>query len=218
MEDKKIEELKELVASCMDLAPRRYPKGSAAVLIPLVLEKDGLKILYELRSSKLTVQPAEVCFPGGGIEKDETPEQAAIRETCEELLIGEDQIEIVAPMEVTIGPSGAPLWPFVGILHDYQGTYSTDEVEKTFTLSYDWLLHHRPERHMTNLVTEPGADFPYDLIPGGESYHWRKKRYDILFYRETNPQLWGVTARLTDRFMHKMAPKANQVLELFKNE
>lgn len=63
----------------------------SAVAIALT-EKD--EIILEVRSEKITHQPGDICFPGGGLEKDETSEQAAIRELMEELKIGRAQIEM----------------------------------------------------------------------------------------------------------------------------
>ena len=57
--------------------------GQYAVLVPLVEREGKLHILYEVRSQDMRRQPGEVCFPGGRIEGDETPEACAIRETEE---------------------------------------------------------------------------------------------------------------------------------------
>ena len=65
------------------------PPGAikAAVFMPLV-EADGkLSLLFEVRS-KLIGQAGEVCFPGGRIEEGESPLDAAVRETMEELELG----------------------------------------------------------------------------------------------------------------------------------
>jgi coenzyme A diphosphatase NUDT7 len=56
---------------------------SFAVLVPLI-EIDGeLNLIYEVRSNSIA-QPGEISFPGGRIEDDESPMEAAIRETSEE--------------------------------------------------------------------------------------------------------------------------------------
>ena len=68
--------------------------GRYAVLVPLV-ERDGeVYVLYEVRAATMRRQPGEVCFPGGHIEGDESPENCAVRETWEELGIpAEKQLE-----------------------------------------------------------------------------------------------------------------------------
>ena len=105
-------------------AHKRYrEKGSSAVLAPIVLTEGEACILFEKRSEDLKHQPGEICFPGGRIESGESARAAAIRETCEELVITPEQIEILTPLDVQSGPSGAPLWPFAALIHDYDGGY-----------------------------------------------------------------------------------------------
>ena len=82
--------------------------SGAAVLIPLVEGATNVQIVLELRAYDLDVQPGEVCLPGGRIEQDETPWEAAVRETCEELLVAPEQIEIIAEMDEMIGTGGIP--------------------------------------------------------------------------------------------------------------
>lgn len=173
-------------------------RRESAVLIPL-LERDGeCQVLFEERSHHLNrnAQPGEVCFPGGGIEEGETPLLAAVRETEEELLVAEKQIEILAPLEGMQGPGGRPLWPFFGLLKDYKGTFSTDEVDHVFTVPFQWFLENEPDRYVTKLVTLPPDDFPYDLIPDGRNYNWKPRSYDVYFYSHRPEIIWGITAKI----------------------
>ena len=50
---------------------------NSAVMIPVLETPEGLHLLFEVRSEKLEHQPGDICFPGGGIEEGETPEEAA---------------------------------------------------------------------------------------------------------------------------------------------
>lgn len=49
--------------------------------------------MYEIRSQHVS-QPGEVSFPGGRVEEGETYQQAAIRETVEELNIEPEQVHV----------------------------------------------------------------------------------------------------------------------------
>lgn len=172
-----------------------------AVLVPLLKKEGEYHILLEVRSDILKSQPGEVCFPGGAVEAGETKKEAAERETMEELGIYNSQIEMIAPLDVLITPANLSVYPFLALLKDYRGTYSSQEVDHTFTVPLKWLLEHEPERYQTDVVTEPGEDFPFDLIPGGEEYHWRKGKYDVLFYRYENTVIWGMTAKILHSFI-----------------
>jgi 8-oxo-dGTP pyrophosphatase MutT (NUDIX family) len=66
----------------------------------------------------LNTQPGEICFPGGGIEKNETPMKSSIRETCEELNIDESNIRVIGSTDYIITPFNLILYPFVGILEN----------------------------------------------------------------------------------------------------
>ncbi len=59
--------------------------------------------------------------------------------------------------------------------------FSGDEVDHVFTVPLKWFLEHEPECYDTDVQTIPGKDFPFDLIPGGEDYHWRRGRYKVMF-------------------------------------
>ncbi len=54
------------------------PRGSVAVIV-----RHGRLLL--IRRSRYVVAPGMFCFPGGGIEADETEEEALVREIREEL-------------------------------------------------------------------------------------------------------------------------------------
>lgn len=56
-----------------------------AVLVPLVYSEAGAELLIEVRAAGIS-QAGDPCFPGGRIERGESPIQAAIRETMVALL------------------------------------------------------------------------------------------------------------------------------------
>ncbi|MDO4538075.1 MAG: CoA pyrophosphatase [Coriobacteriales bacterium] len=177
------------------------PRAGAAVLIPLIRTEQGLFVLLEQRAFTLEVQPGEVCLPGGRIEAGESPQEAAVRETCEELLVRADQIELLGSLGAMEGPGGLPLHAFVGELAAYEGTFSKDEVDHCFTLSLDWLMTHAPEIYEVRQTPSYPDDFPWELVPGGRAYPWRSRTHRVPFYRGTDPVLWGATARVLDRFV-----------------
>lgn len=194
-EKKYISELKDILEKGWYSPLRKRPRGSSAVLIPILIRDGEYRLLFEVRSSDLKTQPGEVCFPGGGMEKDETPRQTAVRETMEELLVTENQIEIIGKLDPSTTPSNAPLWSYIAVLHDYLGNWSADEVDHVFEVPLKYFMDTEPRHELVDLRQVPHDDFPFELIPGGHSYNWRMKKHEILFY-PTEPVIWGMTARL----------------------
>ena len=90
-----------------------------AVLLPLV-ERDGkICILFEKRSHTLQHQPGEICFPGGMKDPDDPQAlDTAIRETCEELGITPDNIEVIGELDTLITPSSLIMRSFVAWIKD----------------------------------------------------------------------------------------------------
>lgn len=168
---------------------RSYPRGSSAVLIPFLIRDGAYHVLYEIRAAKLRSQPGEICFPGGRIEAGENPMETAIREATEELCIDRNKIEIVGALDDTIGPGAVPLFTYIGVLHDYEGTWSRAEVDKIFSLPLDWILTHDPDIYKIRLERQMPEDFPYEYVPGGRNYRWREQAYSVPFYPQLPTEL-----------------------------
>lgn len=168
----------------------------AAVLVPLLPREDGgHDVLFELRSEEIDIQPGEVCFPGGHLEPGEDGLQAAVRETCEELLVEPGQIEVLGKLAGPAGIGGSPIEAYVGVLRGYEGTFSADEVARTFRIPLAWLLEHDPTVWEIPLEMHFPEGFPWDKVPGGRNYPWRAGSHEVPFY-DTDPVVWGFTARV----------------------
>lgn len=179
----------------------RKEERHSSVMLPLIEKNGKLEVLFEVRSSKLHRQPGEICFPGGAVEAGESFEEAAVRETMEELVVNRNQIEILAPLDYLQTSSGLTVHAYLGELAQYNGTYSADEVDRVFTVPFSWFLENEPEKYVTTVHTVPGEDFPFDLVPGGRNYHWRKGHYDVYFYRYGDEIIWGMTAKIMYAFV-----------------
>ena len=181
---------------------RTQSKGrGSSVLIPLIQTDTDYDVLFEVRSFHIDKQPGEVCLPGGRREPGETPYETAVRETVEELLVADTQIEVIAKLDASPGPGGACIWPFAGVLTGYQNTFSPDEVDHTFRVPFSWFLENEPESYEVEMRTVPGDDFPYERIPHGRDYPWKIGHRNIYFYQYGEYTIWGVTANLIHTFI-----------------
>ena len=152
-----------------------------AVSIMLLENNSDYDVLFEVRSSKINRQPGDICLPGGMLEKNEAPEEAALREASEELQIPTSDMEIITPLDILIG-TGTIVYTYAVKLNNYNGSYSKSEVAETFTVPLSFFLNTEPEIYYTTTQTIPDKDFPFDKIYGGKNYDWRKARTPIYFY------------------------------------
>ncbi|MGX7109144.1 NUDIX hydrolase [Facklamia miroungae] len=181
---------------------RYKDKVHYAVIIPLIQRGGEWHLLYEVRSSLIS-QPGDTSFPGGRVEPGETFQQAAIRETTEELNIDSNKIEVIGEIDGLINE--------VSVIHSYvaliKGINFSDicpnekEVAYLFTIPLEYLLKNDPTYYEASVLTEVGDDFPYHLMAHGESYQFRVGKRKIPFYNlPSGEYLWGFTASMTQCF------------------
>ena len=99
---------------------------------------------------------------------------------------------------------------FVGTIENYTCSYSKDEVDHVFLVPVDWFLTHEPEAYESVITTVPSKDFPFDRIPGGKDYPWRRRRNSVLFFHYEGEVIWGLTARIIWSFIQTIRPFRNQ--------
>ncbi|MEI5681013.1 MULTISPECIES: CoA pyrophosphatase [unclassified Mesorhizobium] len=155
---------------------RRDNLRDAAVLIPVVDHGDEASVILTKRTEKLRNHSGQVAFPGGRIDPtDPTPEFAALRETVEEIGLGEDHVEVVGRMPDYVAGSGYRIAPVLGIVRPgFHLTINPHEVDTAFEVPLRFLMdpanHHQSSR-MWNDKEWVFYDMPY----GGQ-------------------RIWGVTA------------------------
>lgn len=172
----------------------------ASIIIPLIDIDDETHVLFQVRGKKLRSQPGDICFPGGKIDRGETPREAALREIQEEL--GLVNIEIIKEMDILVRHDGLIIHPYLGVINNIEELkISEDEVEEIFYVPLSYLLEHEPMVAKNKIIIERGEDFPYELVVGGKDYKFKNGEYKSLFYKYNDYVIWGITASMLKNFI-----------------
>jgi 8-oxo-dGTP pyrophosphatase MutT (NUDIX family) len=167
--------------------PRIPPPGAdsrrAAVLVPVLLEPDGARLVYTVRRNDLQDHAGQISFPGGSMDPaDGSLRETALREAEEEIDLRPDLVEVVGKLEeMYIPPSDFRVSPFVGLLPpEAEMVLAPDEVEAIFTVSLEELM--APETFRRVPWKYEGRDY---MVP--------------VFAVEGPPprNIWGATAAIT---------------------
>lgn len=167
--------------------PRVPPPGGdsrrAAVLVPVLLEPDGARLVYTVRKDHLQDHAGQISFPGGSRDPgDNSLLETALREAEEEIDLSPDLVEVVGELEeMYIPPSDFRVSPFVGLLQpEAELTLHPDEVEEIFTVPLAELMS--PETFRKVPWTRDGRDYevPVFAVEG-----------------PTPRNIWGATAAMT---------------------
>lgn len=191
----------------MDLLNSREPKPLGmedryAVLCLLVEVKGRWHVIFEKRSIHLRSHTGEVSLPGGRMKEGETPKDAAIRETAEELRIPLSALEILGESDYLLTRQNQAVHCFVGIL---RGIAPEDicpepaEVAYIFTVPLSFFLETEPEVHALEFEKIEDDSFPYELVPSDTSARFSNYRDHIFFYKGAEKEeqiVWGMTAKI----------------------
>lgn len=171
-----------------------------AVFIPIIKIEGKDHILLEVRSKHIT-QPGEVSFPGGRVEAGESFEDAAIRETMEELLLNREDIILDGYSSMILTSSYRHVKAFYGRINKKMEEIKyNEEVESVFAVDVDFLKSNEPIMYSAPYKMEFPSDFPFDKIPNGKDYNFTSLYHDMYFY-DTTPVIWGLTAKLLKNFI-----------------
>jgi len=162
----------------------------AAVLIPIYQDEYGKwHVLYTRRTDELEEHRGQVSFPGGLIEDgDGGAQQAALRETFEEIGIQPEDVEILGALDSLLTVTQFQIAPIVGrIPWPYEFNLNTREVAKVFSVPISWLSDPENLEIRYRQAVVPGRDIPV--------YYFRP------YLGET---IWGATARITLNLLERV--------------
>jgi len=170
---------------------RRNKDGiNSAVLVPIVPDDNGVKVLFIERPDSMRWHAGQIAFPGGAEEpRDKGPLQTALRESYEELGLKPEFIEplylMSAEKAVTSGFIIYPIVALVGISPDLSTLVpNRDEVENMFLIDPFDLPFEPLEKHLDYAGSVHSfTEFP---LEGGR-------------------RIWGVTGRIFNSLINDIS-------------
>jgi 8-oxo-dGTP pyrophosphatase MutT (NUDIX family) len=158
-----------------------------AVLI-MLYEADGQwRLPLIKRRDDLTHHPGQVAFPGGRVEYGETPYQAALRETWEEIGVPGERVALLGALSsIYIPPSDFEVHPFVGWRAGGRPAFHPDpyEVAEVIEVSLPYLLDPACRASERWELRGQGVEIPYFNIPPHK--------------------VWGATAIILSEFLARL--------------
>jgi 8-oxo-dGTP pyrophosphatase MutT (NUDIX family) len=152
------------------------PPVPSAVLVPVVL-RPSPTVLLTLRATRLSSHGGQVAFPGGRMEEGESPEQAALRESWEEVGLGPALPKVLGRLPDLLTGTGYRITPVVALLHP-----------------------------PLSLIPEPGEVeliFEYDLhrlldpvLPHRQKARFRGEERTFWVWPHERHYVWGATAAI----------------------
>lgn len=176
---------------------------SCAVLCPLLEGEDGLRLLFEVRSSRVS-QGGEVCFPGGRMEPGESAADCALRETEEELSIPRREITLLGTPDFICNQRGFLLRPVLGLVSAAGLAAlrpSPAEVAEAFTVPLSFFRETAPDLRRYELVPRVPEDFPYGPVGIPRNYPWARGEVEVPIWYYEGRAIWGMTARLVQEIV-----------------
>ena len=145
---------------------------AAAVLIPIVVRRPDLQVLFTRRADHLSRHAGQVSFPGGRVEdNDASVIDAALRETEEEVGLSRAHVEILGALDAYETGTGFRIQPIVGLVQEgFDLKVDPEEVAEVFEVPLKFLMDTR--NHQTRSGVWQGVERRYYEIPYGRHYIW----------------------------------------------
>jgi len=136
----------------------------AAVLLLVGCHGEEPCLVLTERAANMRSHASEISLPGGRIEPDETPEQAAVREAAEEVGVDPAAVELFGRLDEAWSKARNHVVPVVGwydaAMEDLAPT--STEVAQVFLAPLARIA--RPEAHRTDVAEIDGRTYENDVL------------------------------------------------------
>jgi 8-oxo-dGTP pyrophosphatase MutT (NUDIX family) len=151
----------------------------------LLYEREGRLVMALTRRTEIVeTHKGQVSLPGGSREpQDHSFAQTALRETCEELGIAEEAVEVLGSLTpLYIPPSRFCVYPYVGFAsHPFPLRPDPNEVAEVIEVPLEHLLDPSTRQVETHLRDAQSFQIPV--------------------YQLANQRVWGATAMILAEFL-----------------
>ncbi len=144
----------------------------ASVLVPIIVREAEFTVLFTRRTAHLRAHSGQISFPGGRSEPgDASPEATALRETAEEIGLGQERVEVLARLPEYHTGTGYRVTPVVGLIRPpLELRPDRNEVDEVFEVPLSFLLD--PAHHLRHSRELRGETRSFYAIEFGEYYIW----------------------------------------------
>jgi 8-oxo-dGTP pyrophosphatase MutT (NUDIX family) len=144
----------------------------AAVLIPLIMHENELKILLTQRTAHLYDHPGQISFPGGRSDpQDSSAIDTALREAEEEIGLPASRVEVLGSLPHYLTITGYQVTPVVSLV-DAGHVYEPDEFEVAdiFEVPMEYLMN--PHHHEQRMWQSPQGYRRFYAMPYENKFIW----------------------------------------------
>lgn len=166
--------------------PDDTPGKKAAVLVPMHINGGELWLTLTKRTDTLSNHAGQIAFPGGAMDPGENSWQAALRETEEEIALGQDRVLRLGQLdEIYAEVSDFRIVPCVGAVpFPFEAVRNEAEIEEVFSIP---LLAFADVKVIEDRLVE-----------------WRGKEHEVRVYHVGRHAVWGLTARIIQNLMRRL--------------
>ena len=165
--------------------------AAAAVLLPLVVYAEGLRLLLTRRTDHLRDHAGQISLPGGRVEQqDASVEATALRETEEEIGLSRSFVEVIGRLPIYTTVTAFQVTPVVALVRPgFQLELQEGEVAEAFEVPLQFLM--TPAHHQHHVFEFAGGQRQFLSMP------WRNTESGV---EGAEYFIWGATAAMLRNF------------------